>query len=219
MRTAGLALLIALVVASVATVGDGPSEPPTAKTTLPANPFAKSRDGDWSAYVERITERGRPPRSQVALWRVLSIEGDRVTTRLDVRDGADARWVPGNPRAFSRTETPTVEELFAIPGVRSRMEDVRVSDESVLFEKRSFPCKRITFTCRGDDERDGSAQVLAWFTDAIPASALIGIRIQAKDATTETTIEYDLVGFGRGATVEMGRAPEEVDLDGVAVRR
>jgi hypothetical protein len=220
MRTAALALLIGFVLAGVAAVGDHhESTPATSESSLPSNPFAKARDGDWSVYVERIAEPEREPRVQVALWRVVSIDDESVTTRVDVRDGTDKHWVAGRPRAFSRKRAPTIAELFAIPGVRSKIENVQLEDEATLFRGRSFACRRIAFTCRGDDARDGAANVVASFSEAIPASALFGIRIAAHDATSATTIEYELAGFGRGTTTELGVSPDEIDLAAIADQR
>lgn len=112
-------------------------------STLPINPFADAKAGDWSTFVVRATDSSNGENKRfIVTYRVTAVSGDQVSLCLETLEPEGRRTLKdhgNNP--FSRKEAPTVNQFFAddIQEVTER------SDDKVTVEEQAFDCKKLRF--------------------------------------------------------------------------
>jgi hypothetical protein len=170
---------------------------------VPVAIFRSVEVGDWSLWrVAAGTAKSGECNDRLSLARVERVEGDRVwivSGMVDMNRGA-----PKAPlREFSRSQPPTIHELFEIsPAMPIR--SVTVEDETKMLDGLTFVCKKLTFNAT-------LSKVQAWFDASHP---LLGVVVSASVADnwengkkTQFAVAHQIVGFGRGAMVAWGSAP------------
>ncbi len=192
---AALVLLAALPLADLHAQDGG--EP-----SLPFNPFAEAREGDWETLIFTFRRADGATTDNTSTWRVKKVTDDEVTLEL-------VTVAPGVPkpqvmeRIFSRKGKIALRDYFKL-GPDEKLEDVKTSDKKLTQAGHVFEGKLLEAT-RSGGRVDGKCSLL--LSPEVKGSGVVALEVQLAKGGSQT---HMVVGFGTAEKKLWGKTAEEI---------
>ena len=186
---------------------------------MPFVPYESAKEGGPVALLASSETDGHAGKMLVTS-RVSKIAGDQLTIVVAPRRPGVAP-TPEQAKEFPKKRVPTIEEFFELQ--KTRLTDLRVSDEKKIVGGREFACSKVAFKSKRTIELKASPNLVIveqrtyWLSAEARPNGIVAAT-QDTDVTgggaapmrSHTT--FELVGLGSGDKATWGKNPDEVDL-------
>lgn len=191
--------------------------------TLPLNPFAKAKKGDWvAANVRRDMKRGNVTSTthDYVTFKVTSVKDGKVTVEIDAVSRREMGAQDANPSAtFSAKEKdlPPLAEylrlLYYFEKTAATLDPgVKVEDAKRTATGKEFAGKKLAWTGAGGEAANLKRRGSLWVSSATKLGLVAMVAVRGNDDVTEE-LGMRIVGFGSEGKTEWGKTMDDARKD------